>query len=83
MRNSYLEYYQLILQKVSFDRRLFTKEYFKAIKWLNQNQRIKLDQWIGSMGLGHLMTASDETDEGNKITKADGDRSSGYNKSAA
>ena len=63
MRNSYLEYYQLILQKVSFDRRLFHKEYRKAIRTLSHGERNLLDHWIQSMGFGHMIPASEHTYE--------------------
>ena len=59
MRNSYLEYYQLVLQKVSFDRRLFHKEYHKAIRTLSQGERNLLDHWVQSKGFGDLLPPSD------------------------
>jgi hypothetical protein len=31
MRTTFLDYYKIILDKVSFDHRLFTKEYQKAV----------------------------------------------------
>ncbi|MGC3947692.1 MAG: hypothetical protein QM762_24845 [Chryseolinea sp.] len=53
----YLEYFQLILQKVSFDRRLFNKEYGKAVRMLSSDQLKTLERWIQSRGLNHLMTS--------------------------
>lgn len=42
---SMLEYIKIILQKVSFDRRLFEKELKKAIKMLMPNETNKLRVW--------------------------------------
>jgi len=41
-----LRYCKIILEKVSFDKFLFKKEYYKAIKYLNSNERIELRVWL-------------------------------------
>jgi len=40
-----LEYFKIILAKVSFDRRLFEKELRKAIKALVDNELEELKKW--------------------------------------
>lgn len=45
-RNTFLDYYKTILEKVSFDPQLFKKEYNKAIDVLSQNERTALNGWI-------------------------------------
>ncbi|WP_229248230.1 hypothetical protein [Dyadobacter sandarakinus] len=42
---SMLEYIKIILQKVSFDRRLFEKELRKAIRMLMPAEVTRLRQW--------------------------------------
>ena len=41
-----LEYVKLILIKVSFDRRLFRKEYKKSLAWLSPNEAMELKAWL-------------------------------------
>ena len=41
-----------ILQKVSFDKKLFRKELVKAIKWLKPNEKTMLQMWCLST-FGH------------------------------
>jgi hypothetical protein len=55
---SYLEYCQLILRKVSFDRKLFNKEYRKAVRLLSNDQQRALEEWIQSMGYAHLIASA-------------------------
>lgn len=43
---SMLEYAKIILSKISFDKRLFRKEYRKAFRSLNAEERVTLRQWI-------------------------------------
>ncbi len=43
---SMLEYSKIILSKISFDRRLFRKEYKKAFRSLDSHERIALKQWV-------------------------------------
>lgn len=45
---SMLEYSKIILSKISFDRRLFRKEYKKAFRYLDSNERKALKQWVRS-----------------------------------
>ena len=40
-----LKYCKLILKNVSFDKKLFTKELCKSLKWLNYNEKIILKSW--------------------------------------
>ncbi len=46
MKTSFLDYYKVILQKVSFDRKLFKKEYRKAIETLQESEAGILKRWI-------------------------------------
>ncbi|SFR31284.1 hypothetical protein SAMN04490243_0111 [Robiginitalea myxolifaciens] len=46
MAKSMLEYSKTVLQKVSFDARLFTHELKKAIKRLLPNEIEELRQWL-------------------------------------
>jgi hypothetical protein len=39
------EFSKQVLQKVSFDRSLFSKELRKAIKWIKQEEAILLKTW--------------------------------------
>lgn len=40
-----LEYTKTVLQKVSFNRELFSKELGKAFKWLHKEELILLQAW--------------------------------------
>ncbi|MEX2567719.1 MAG: hypothetical protein WD431_17360 [Cyclobacteriaceae bacterium] len=51
MRTSYLDYYKLILEKVSFDYSLFKKELNKANQILTQEEKSNLKRWINENGL--------------------------------
>ena len=44
--SSFLEYYKVILQKVSFDEDLFVKEYHKAVNSLEADEISILNRWI-------------------------------------
>lgn len=48
-RISYLQFYKYVLERVKFDSKLFRKEYNKAIKYLNQDERKDLDHWINGL----------------------------------
>ena len=48
-----LEMSKLILQKVSFDKNLFTKELTKAIQWLKPDEKLILKVWCLST-FGHV-----------------------------
>ncbi len=43
---SMLDYCKAVLQAVSFDERLFSKEYIKSIQWLSKNETQELKLWI-------------------------------------
>lgn len=45
-KTSMLEYSKIILSKITFDRKLFKKEYRKAFRYLDSNERIVLRQWV-------------------------------------
>ena len=47
-KNSMLEYSKMILSKISFDRKLFRKEYRKAFRYLDKQERTKLSEWARS-----------------------------------
>jgi hypothetical protein len=46
--NKFLEYYKTVLDKVSFDYKLFAKEYRKAINVLSSEETAALNAWIES-----------------------------------
>ncbi|UXP31726.1 hypothetical protein N6H18_15360 [Reichenbachiella agarivorans] len=48
MKTSFLSYYKLILDRVSFSEVLFDKEYKKAIKQLVREDRESLDKWVSN-----------------------------------
>lgn len=43
---SMLEYSKVILSKISFDKRLFRKEYKKAFRYLDNHERAALKHWV-------------------------------------
>ena len=45
---SMLEYSKLILSKMTFDKRLFKKEFRKAFRYLNREERRQLKIWVRS-----------------------------------
>ena len=51
MATSFLDYYKTLLTKVSFDRNLFIKEFNKAMKMLDAESRMHLQQWLSNKGL--------------------------------
>lgn len=46
MKTTMLEYVKTILKKVSFDRRLFRKEYKKSLSWLTSHEINELRNWL-------------------------------------
>ncbi|MBV6403333.1 MAG: hypothetical protein GFGODING_00071 [Flavobacteriales bacterium] len=48
-----MELSKQVLQKVSFDRRLFTKELIKARRWLGQHDQLVLKAWCLAT-FGHM-----------------------------
>ena len=56
MAVSMLEYTKLILEKVSFDRKLFEKELTKAIRYLIEPELRELERWcMGRFGLQYTL----------------------------
>lgn len=53
MKTSMLDYYEQILDKVSFDYDLFRKEYRKAMHTLKPEDAQRLHQWIKDKGFSH------------------------------
>jgi len=51
MQNTFLDYYKLILDKVSFDRQLLMKEYRKALGQLSPREVNELHSWLDAKGL--------------------------------
>ena len=51
----YLNYYKTILEKVSFDKRLFAKEYAKAVNHLDDDEAGTLSRWVRSKGYDRRM----------------------------
>jgi hypothetical protein len=45
---SMLEYSKLILSKMTFDKKLFEKEFRKALRYLNRDERRQLVNWVRS-----------------------------------
>jgi hypothetical protein len=45
-KQSMLDYAKVILSKMSFDKKLFEKEYLKALKYLDPNECLELKQWV-------------------------------------
>lgn len=45
-RTSFLDYYKIILEKVSFDQQLLAKEYRKALEVLSEHEVKDLDRWL-------------------------------------
>lgn len=56
MKTQLLDYYKMILHKVSFDANLFFKEYQKAIKNLQNNEIGYLDNWLKENGLYAILS---------------------------
>ena len=55
MTTSFLDYYKMILDKVSFDSNLFTKEYQKATRNLHTHEIGDLNSWLRSKGLQTIL----------------------------
>jgi len=47
-RKTMLDYSKTILKAVSFDRRLFKKEYRKALLWVSNDEAKELKYWVRS-----------------------------------
>ncbi len=50
MKNSFLDYYKMILEKVSFDQTLLVKEYQKAMKLLEGDEKDQFHDWLINEG---------------------------------
>ena len=46
MPTKMLEYCKTILQKISFSKPLFKKEYKKSFKYLSEGERVELKKWL-------------------------------------
>lgn len=57
---TFLDYYKMILDKVSFDPKLFTKEYQKATRNLHSDEIGNLDSWLKSKGLQAILSHTDK-----------------------
>ena len=49
-RRSFLDYYKIVLERVSFDIPLFQKEYLKAKQTLHPVEGALLDRWVRDSG---------------------------------
>ncbi len=50
MKTSFLDYYKMVLEKVSFDPQLFNKEYQKAVQVLDHEEKQQFHQWMEDRG---------------------------------
>lgn len=57
MKLSFLEYYKIILSKVSFDKQLMRREYHKAKVTLQPEELLELKRWLVCSGLIKSMVA--------------------------
>ena len=55
MTTSFLDYYKMILDKVSFDPKLFSKEYKKATRSLPSHEVNDLNSWLRTKGLQSIL----------------------------
>lgn len=51
MKTTMFEYFKIILYKVSFNRKLFRKEFKKSLRSLSQDEVYRLKEWIRNNGL--------------------------------
>jgi hypothetical protein len=58
MKTSYLDFYKIVLQKVSFNSYLLSKEYKKAVRDLSDQEKRELRQWLFEVGLARSMEDS-------------------------
>lgn len=40
-----LKYCMIVLSAVTFDKRLYLKEYRKSLRWLDESDRVHLKRW--------------------------------------
>lgn len=63
MKTKLLDYYKVILHKVSFDAKLFRKEYGKAVRSLQNNNEIgHLKNWLKETGLHSILSHVQDSD---------------------
>ena len=63
-RKTMLDYCKVILKTVSFNRKLFRKEYRKALYWLSPVEAVSLKMWLRQNSLHHsLHTLKTESNE--------------------
>ena len=55
-----LEFYKTVLQKVSFDKSLFRKEYVKALSDLSASDKLKLMWWCNKEFSPMVLTSEQE-----------------------
>jgi len=55
MKTTFLDYYKMILEKVSFSKELLIKEYQKALRTLEPKEAGDLNHWIKMNGLHHQL----------------------------
>ena len=60
MKTSMFDYVKLILAKVSFNRKLFRKEYRKSLKVLSANETSELKAWLRDNGLAVVRQTKSE-----------------------
>jgi len=58
MSTNFLDYYKMVLDKVSFDRDLFVKEYRKATNQLPNHEVADLNRWISARGHQKILSTS-------------------------
>jgi hypothetical protein len=58
MATSFLDYYKMILDKVSFDHNLFMKEYQKATRNLHTDEIGDLNSWLRSKGFHAILSGN-------------------------
>lgn len=68
MKTSFLDYYKIILEKVSFDRQLLAKEHRKALNILHAHEARQLDQWMKAKGLQVHNTFNNSTYQGTRVS---------------
>lgn len=49
-KRSMLVYCKLILQKMSFSKKLFLKEYRKSLSYLTDEEQVELKKWVRGNG---------------------------------
>jgi hypothetical protein len=54
-KQSMLEYCKIILAKISFDKRLFRKEYRKTFSYLEPSEQGELKKWIREKIMGEAL----------------------------